>query len=96
VEEAVADLLGCRCFVVGREAFVLFSPDEVRMVFTSPPARGRGLARRLVGAAVRAMAGPAVIVADDEDSPKELYEKIGFVPAWTMWEFVRRPRAAMP
>lgn len=97
VEEEVADHLRCRCFVTaGRESFVLFSPDEVRLVFTSPAARGRGLARMLVGAAVRTMEGPAVIVADDEDSPKELYEKIGFAGAWTMWEFVRRPRAASP
>lgn len=97
VEEEVADQLRCRCFVSpGREAFVLFSPDEVRLVYTSPAARGRGLARRLVGAAVRAMDGPAVIVADDEDSPKALYEKIGFVPAWTMWELTRRPTDASP
>lgn len=90
VEEEVARLLRCRCFVAGRDAFVLFSPDEVRAVYTTPAARGRGLARRLVGAAVRAMDGPAVIVADDEDSPKELYARVGFVPAWIMWEFVRR------
>ena len=95
VEEQVADLLKCRTFIArvdGRPAsFVLFSPDEVRLVYTTPAARGRGLARMLVGAAVRAMEGPAVIVADDEDSPKELYEKIGFEAAWTMWEMVRRP-----
>jgi GNAT superfamily N-acetyltransferase len=96
VEEEVAERLGCRCFVAEDAAFVLFSPDEVRLVYTSPAARGHGLARRLVGAAVRAMPGPAVIVADDEDSPKKLYEKIGFVPAWTMWELTRRPMDASP
>lgn len=98
VEEEVADRLRCRTFIArddgGRPAaFVLFShaPNEVRMVFTSPAVRGRGLARALVGAAVRACDGPVVIVADDEDSPKELYEKIGFRPAWVMWEMTRRP-----
>ena len=95
VEEEVAERLGCRCFVTMRNgrplAFVLFSPDEVRLVYTTPGARGTGLARALVGAAVRAMDGPAVIVADDEDTPKRLYERIGFRPAWVMWEMVRRP-----
>jgi GNAT superfamily N-acetyltransferase len=98
VEEEVADRLGCRTFIArvdGRPtAFVLWSAAarEVRLVYTSPAARGRGLARMLVGAAARACGSPVVIVADDEDSPKELYEKIGFRPAWTMWEMVRRPR----
>jgi GNAT superfamily N-acetyltransferase len=100
VEEEVADLLGCRCFVSMRNgrplAFVLFSADEVRLVYTTPAARGRGLARVLVGAAVRAIRGPAVIVADDEDTPKRLYERIGFRPAWTMWEFTRRPTDGSP
>lgn len=102
VEEEVADLLRCRTFVArvdGRPAaFVLFSEaaKEIRLVYTSPAARGRGLARRLVGAAARELGDGAVITADDEDSPKALYEKIGFVPAWTMWEFTRRPTDASP
>ena len=99
VEEEVAELLRCRTFVArdgagGRPvAFVLFSEaaKEVRLVYTSPAARGRGLARGLVGAAARAIGDGAVITADDEDSPKELYEKIGFRPAWVMWEMTRRP-----
>ena len=98
IEEEVADLLQCRTFVArvgGRPAaFVLWSAAarEIRLVYTSPPARGRGLARVLVGAAARAIGDHVVIAADDEDTPKRLYERIGFQPAWTMWEFTRRPR----
>ena len=102
VEEEVAERMRCRTFVARHEgrpaAFALFSEaaNEVRLVYTTPAARGRGLARMLVGAAVRACDGPVVIAADDEDSPKELYEKIGFAPAWAMWEFTRRPMDASP
>lgn len=103
VEEEVADRLHCRTFIVRRDgrpaAFVLWSlvppGAEVRLVYVSPAARGRGIGRMLVGAAVRAAreagAGPILIVADDEDSPKRLYERIGFRPAWTMWQLTRRP-----
>ena len=97
VEEEVAGLLRCRTFIArvdGRPAaFVLFSEAvrEIRLVYTSPAARGRGLARVLVGAAARAIGDHVVLVADDEDSPKRLYERIGFRPAWTMWEMTRRP-----
>jgi GNAT superfamily N-acetyltransferase len=98
VEEEVAERLGCRTFVArvdGRPAaFVHFSmaAREIRLVYTSPAARGRGLARALVGAAARAIGDHVVLVADDEDTPKRLYQRIGFEPAWTMWEFTRRPR----
>lgn len=108
VEEEVADRIGGRTFIVRRDgepaAFVLWNRlgdgAEIRLVFVSPAWRDQGIARMLVGAAVRAAraAGAAyvVIVADDEDSPKLLYERIGFVPAWTMWELTRRPTAASP
>ena len=102
VEEEVAERLRCRTFIArvdGRPAaFVLWSAAvrEIRLVYTSPAARGRGLARMLVGAAARACGGDVVIVADDEDSPKQLYARIGFRPAWTMWELSRRPRDASP
>jgi hypothetical protein len=33
-----------------------------------------------------------VICADDEDRAKELYARLGFVPAWTTVEFLRPPR----
>lgn len=100
VEEEVAARMGCRTFVVrvdGRvAAFALWSAvtREIRLVYTSPAARGRGLARRLVGAAARACGSPVVIAADDEARAKELYARIGFVPAWTAWEFTRRPTAS--
>jgi GNAT superfamily N-acetyltransferase len=97
VEEEVSERLRCRTFVAhvdGRPAaFVLFSEAarEIRLVYTSPAARGRGLARVLVGAAAREIGEHTVIAADDEDTPKRLYERIGFRPAWTMWEMTRRP-----
>ena len=102
VEEEVAELLRCRTLIARADgvpaAFVLFSEAarEIRLVYTSPAARGRGLARVLVGAAARAIGDHAVIAADDEDTPKRLYERIGFRPAWTMWEMTRRPTGASP
>jgi GNAT superfamily N-acetyltransferase len=100
--EALVARMGCRTFVARRDgrpvAFVLFNANDVWQVYTSPSARGQGLARMLVGAAVRAAyAGGAehlLIAADDEGSPKELYARIGFRPAWTWWEFTRTPREA--
>jgi GNAT superfamily N-acetyltransferase len=100
--EEVVERMGCRTFIARRDgrpvAFVLFNANDVWQVYTSPGARGQGLARMLVGAAVRAAyAGGAehlLIAADDEGSPKELYRRIGFRPAWTWWEFTRKPREA--
>jgi GNAT superfamily N-acetyltransferase len=55
--------------------------------------RRRGLARAAVSAAVDAaleMGHELIfIVADDDDWPKELYAKLGFVPVGTAWGFLR-------
>jgi GNAT superfamily N-acetyltransferase len=54
----------------------------VEDVYTTPEARGRGYARSLVTNAVALSAGSELtfIVADDNDWPKTLYQKIGFRP----------------
>ncbi|MBV9309442.1 MAG: GNAT family N-acetyltransferase [Solirubrobacterales bacterium] len=57
---------------------------QVEDVYTAPEARGHGYARALlthITERARAAAhGLIFIVADDEDWPKHLYEKIGFEP----------------
>ena len=54
----------------------------VEDVYTTPEARGRGYARALVTNAVALSTGSELIfiVADDNDWPKTLYQKIGFQP----------------
>lgn len=54
----------------------------VEDVYTTPEARCRGYARALVTNAVALSAGSELtfIVADDNDWPKTLYQKIGFRP----------------
>jgi GNAT superfamily N-acetyltransferase len=66
---------------------------QVDDVYTVPEARGRGFARALVSRA----AGLAretghdliFIVADDQDWPKLLYERLGFTPLGRIWQFHR-------
>jgi GNAT superfamily N-acetyltransferase len=57
---------------------------QVEDLFVHPSARGRGLARALIGHGVAACrqrgAGPIVIVADVHDTPKEAYARMGFRP----------------
>jgi GNAT superfamily N-acetyltransferase len=71
---------------------------QVEDVYTAPERRGRGFARALVTRAVElAKAGPyelTFITADDDGWPRQLYERIGFVPAGRVWLFTRRPRGA--
>jgi GNAT superfamily N-acetyltransferase len=57
---------------------------QVEDLFVHPSARGRGLARALIGHGVTACrrrgAGPIVIVADVHDTPKGAYARMGFRP----------------
>jgi GNAT superfamily N-acetyltransferase len=66
---------------------------EVEDVYTVPEARGRGFARALVSRAIelaaRHGADLVFIVADDNDWPKLLYERLGFRPAGHVWQFHR-------
>jgi ribosomal protein S18 acetylase RimI-like enzyme len=66
---------------------------EIAQVYVHPDHRGRGLGTAITCAAIHA-AGPARdlwIVADDEGRPKELYGRLGFVPARTATEITRLP-----
>jgi len=70
---------------------------QVEDVFTSPEARGRGHARALVTHAMQVARDEGhdliFIVADEDDTPKELYAKLGFDPVIRATRVVRE-RAA--
>ena len=65
---------------------------QVEDVYTRPDARGRGHARALVShaAALAAAEGHVTVflVADDDDTPKALYERLGFAPTHRQVRFV--------
>jgi ribosomal protein S18 acetylase RimI-like enzyme len=71
---------------------------QVEDVYTIPDARRRGFARTLVThattTAVEAGHELVFIVADDNNWPKLLYERIGFQPAGRTWTFHRDRRKA--
>jgi GNAT superfamily N-acetyltransferase len=66
---------------------------QIDDVYTVPEARGRGFARALITRAValshEARNGLIFIVADDDDWPKRLYERLGFRAAGHLWQFHR-------
>ena len=70
-----------------RATCVVYAEDGVASVdnvFTAPDARGRGYARALVTHGIDVARGldPELIfiIADDDDTPKELYAKLGSRP----------------
>jgi ribosomal protein S18 acetylase RimI-like enzyme len=66
---------------------------EITQVYVHPEHRGRGLGTAITTAAIEA-AGDIEdlwIGADDEDRPKELYERLGFRPVWITLESVLLP-----
>ena len=76
----------------GRDEF------EVAALYVTPECRGRGRGTALALAAIAA-GGPARdvwICADDEDRPKELYERLGFAPVLTTTRFMRLPGLRRP
>jgi GNAT superfamily N-acetyltransferase len=102
--EIVAERNGDRAFAVledGRPiGFVsVFSPPgfdgaEIDQAYVTPAHRGRGVGARLIAGALAAVGHEANwIVADDEDRPRQLYERLGFVPVWRRYEFTRLPPA---
>jgi len=68
---------------------------QVEDVATAPAQRGRGLARAIVSAAVRAAmdsgAELVFVVADADETTPELYLKLGFEPVGVTTRFVRKP-----
>ncbi len=60
-------------------------------VYTVPRCRGRGYARALVAHAARRArelgARTVFIVADDNDWPKQLYGRLGFLTVGVLWQF---------
>ena len=100
--EVVAARNGNRAFAVlaegGPIGFVaVFSPPgaraaEIDQAYVTPDHRGRGIGQRLISGALAALGHHTNwIVADDEDRPKRLYERLGFVPVWRRYSFVRMP-----
>ena len=69
---------------------------QVEDVYTAPEARGGGYARALVTRAIEAARTGdndlIFIVADDDDTPKELYGRLGFDPLVRLTRVVRERR----
>jgi GNAT superfamily N-acetyltransferase len=103
-DAAAARLLSARSFLAERDgapaAYALLLDDgdgvgEVDQVYAAPEHRGAGLA----SAVVRAAAGASLergdeltfLVADAEDWPRVLYDRLGFEMVGTRFEFTRKP-----
>jgi GNAT superfamily N-acetyltransferase len=102
LQEPIVARRSMRAFVVRRDGRpVAFStvdapPDadavEVDQLYVTPPARGLGLGRMLLEAALAAGGRDvAWIVADDEDWPKALYARAGFKAVWRQYAMLRMP-----
>ena len=99
----IGELLGERCFAAyDGDAVCAYAKlrhrdgvAQVEDVAVLPEHRGAGLGRLVTYAALAA--GLALepellfIVADEEDWPKELYARLGFVPAGSIRGFLRPP-----
>jgi GNAT superfamily N-acetyltransferase len=70
---------------------------QVEDVYTRPDARNRGHARALVSHAARVAreGGHEIVflIADADGTPKQLYERLGFVPSGRAAQFTRRAGA---
>ncbi len=66
---------------------------EITQVYVHPEHRGGGRGTAMTRAAIRAAAdvGDLWIVADDEDRPKRLYERLGFSPVCRTMELTWLP-----
>jgi ribosomal protein S18 acetylase RimI-like enzyme len=98
VQEPIAARRGLRAFVLGDPpaayATLAQAGDavEVDQLYVTPARRGRGLGSILVAAALAAGGTSAAwIEADDEDRPRELYERLGFATVWIRHAFTRMP-----
>ena len=103
VRRLFVDVTGARFFVARVEGVLagfceLYVHDgvaELDDVHTLERFRRRGIARGVVGHAVReagdAGADLVFLIADDADWPKELYAKLGFDPVGRFWQFTKPP-----
>jgi ribosomal protein S18 acetylase RimI-like enzyme len=77
------------------ELYVIDDVAQIEDVNTLEEFRGRGLARAVVlaaaGAARERGCDLAFLVADEDDWPKALYERLGFEPVSRSWSFLRHP-----
>lgn len=76
------------------ELFSDSKTGQVESVMTLEPYRGRGLAKAIVSRALaesQAAHDFTFLVADADDWPKELYRKLGFEAAGSIWDFLRPP-----
>jgi GNAT superfamily N-acetyltransferase len=84
-----ADPASACCLLSGGEI------GQVEDVGTLAPARGRGLAQAVIGAAIAASRAAShrhtFIVADADDWPRLLYEKLGFESCGVLHVFRRAP-----
>jgi GNAT superfamily N-acetyltransferase len=66
---------------------------EIALAYCTPEHRGTGIGTSLLLSAVREVRelDDIWIVADDEDRPKGLYQRLGFAPAAVLHEFTRLP-----
>lgn len=105
-ERLLEDRLGARFFVAeteGRlasicELYVIGGVAQVESVDTLEEFRGRGLARAVVQAAIRAARARdcdlVFIAADVDDWPQQLYGRLGFDAVSRDWTFRRPPPGA--
>jgi ribosomal protein S18 acetylase RimI-like enzyme len=103
IRRVFADVTGARFFVARVdgalagtcELYVHDGVAEIDDVHTLERFRGRGIARGVVGHAVReardARAGLIFLIADDADWPKGFYAKLGFDPLGRSWQFTKVP-----
>jgi len=103
-DAASAASVGSRGFLAEREgepaAYSLLARHDggiadVEHVYTAPEHRGHGLASAVVRAAVAAAQAAGddriMIVADAEDWPQRLYERLGFETVGRRYGFTRKP-----
>ena len=77
------------------ELFLADRVGQIESVMTMKPFRNRGLAKAVVTRALEeslaADSEVTFICADAHDFPKDIYEKLGFVTAGRMWDFLLPP-----
>ena len=66
---------------------------EITQVYVHPEHRGAGRGTAMTRAAIRSAVDvrDLWIIADDEDRPKRLYERLGFTPVLRSMELTRLP-----